>query len=63
MSKEGNFLKEKTAFLSLLATEESKKILLKFIRRMKWKVGDKEFKKELWVIVMEFGELILMGYG
>ena len=54
---------KKTMFLNTLDQEQLQKFLIEFNRKLERKVEDEEFKEELWDIVVEFGEPILMGTG
>ena len=63
-SKEQNtFEGEKTMFLNTFDREGWQKFLREFNQTVEREVDVEEFKEELWDIMVEFGELILMGTG
>ena len=63
-SKENNiFVGNKTIVLNTMDQEEWQKFLTESNQKVDVKVDVEEFKEELWDIVVEFGEPILMGTG
>ena len=63
-SKEKNtFEGNKTMFMSTLDQEGWQKFLMELDQKVERKVDVEEFKEELWDIVVEFGEPILMRTG
>ena len=54
---------KKRAFLGTADQEVWENFLLEFNRKVNRKIDVEEFKEEMWDIVVEFGEPILMGTG
>ena len=63
-SKEKNtFEGKKTMFLNTFDREGWQNFLMEFNQKVEREVDVEEFKEELWDILVEFGELMLMGTG
>ena len=61
--KESTFEANKTMFMSTLDQDGWQKFLMELDQKVERKVDVEEFKEELWDIVVEFGEPILMRSG